>query len=462
MKKKIRTNCIFLKSLLNKPDTKVITKALSILKKLKSNKKISVTETAINNLENWKINPFSKNLQYNSKRFFSICAIRYNMDLKSKIHPIINQKERGILGIICQKHKGVLKFLLQAKFEPGNKNIYQLSPTIQATKSNLERVHGGKPQRYYKYFLNKNSIIHSSILLSEQGTKFYNKKNLNILIEVPENKIVPIYREFIWLSLSEIKYLMIKNNIINMSVRSVLSTINFDSTISSNSFYLNSLIQTKKDRDNIAYIKKKNILNNSTNEMASLVNLSKSSWYDNKKNKNAIDNNLFIKGLKIKSNTREIKSWHQPILKPIKNTIHILLIKEIEGRYHFLLDVKYEPGIIKNKIFTPTFSYYKTKQNTKIVENLIKKYNGKIIHKSIQSEEGGRFFLAQNEFVVIKISSTAINKISKKYWLSIPQIILLIRTSDLIGIQVRTFISLTIIFFTLSLFCNIINKKFNI
>lgn len=176
--------------------------------------------------------------------------------------------------------------------------------------------------------------------------------------------------------------------------------------------------------------------------MASLVNLSKASWYDNRKNKNAIDNNFFIKGLKIKSNTREVKSWHQPILKPIKNTIHILLIKEIEGRYHFLLDVKYEPGIIKNKIFTPTFSYYKTKQNTKIVENLIKKYNGKIIHKSIQSEEGGRFFLAQNEFVVIKISSTAINKISKKYWLSIPQIILLIRTSDLIGIQVRTFISL--------------------
>jgi oxidase EvaA len=442
MKKKIRTNCIFLESLLNEPDTKVITKALSILKKLKSNKKISVIEVTIDNLEKWKINPFSKNLQHNSKRFFSVCAIRYNMDSKSKIQPIINQKERGILGVICQKHKGILKFLLQAKFEPGNKNFFQLSPTIQATKSNLQRVHGGKPQRYYKYFLNKNSIIHSSVLLSEQGTKFYNKKNLNTLIEVPENKIVPIYSEFIWLSLSEIKYLMTKNNIINMSARSVLSTINFNSTFSSNFFNLNFLILTKKDRDNIAYIKNKNILNNSTNEMASLVNLSKAPWYDNRKNKNSIYNNFFIKGLKIKSNTREIKSWDQPIIKHIKNTTYILLIKEIEGRYYFLLDLKYEPGIIKNKIFTSTFSYYKIKQNTKIVKNLIKKYNGKIIHRSIQSEEGGRFFLGQNEFVIIKISGEKIDKISKRYWLSIPQIILLIRTSDLIGIQVRTFISL--------------------
>lgn len=443
MKKKITTNNIFLKSLLIKPDIQVIDKALNLLKKLRLGKKITVIETRIENLENWRINSFSKNLQHSSKRFFSIQAIKYKKSFNYKVHPIINQKERGILGIISQKHRGILKFLLQAKFEPGYKNIFQLSPTIQATKSNLERVHGGKSQKYYKYFLDKKSTIHSSILLSEQGTKFYNKKNLNILIQIPEYKIIPIHREFIWLTLSEIKFLMTKNNIVNMSARSVLSTINFDSISSGNSPFLNSLILTKKDRYKVALLKKKNILKTSSAEKAGLINLSKASWYNNRKHQKAIYNNFFIKGLKIKSNTREIKSWDQPILKPIKNITFILLMKEIDGRYYFLLDIKYEPGIIKNKIFTPTFSHYKIIKNKKIIKNLIKKYDGRIIHRSIQSEEGGRFFFAENEYIILKISDKKIiNKKLKKYWLSIPQILLLIKTSDLIGIQLRTFISL--------------------
>ena len=65
-------------------------------------------------------------------------------------HPIIVQKELGILGIIKDKVKN--KYLLQAKVEPGNKNKLQLSPTVQATKSNYERVHGGKKIPYLNIF----------------------------------------------------------------------------------------------------------------------------------------------------------------------------------------------------------------------------------------------------------------------------------------------------------------------
>ena len=147
--------------------------------------------------------------------------------------------------------------------------------------------------------------------------------------------------------------------------------------------------------------------------------------------------------MKVKSNTREINSWDQPILNPIKKTTYILLIRIINGRYHFLLDVKYEPGIIKNKIFTPTFSHLQIKKNKKILGNLIKRFNGKIIHRSIQSEEGGRFYLAQNEYIIVKLlDKKNFDKISNKIWLPISQILLLIRTSNFIGIQLRTFFSL--------------------
>ncbi len=57
--------------------------------------------------------------------------------------PIILQKEVGFLGILCQMIDDKLNFLMQAKVEPGNVTVIQISPTIQATKSNFTQKHGG-------------------------------------------------------------------------------------------------------------------------------------------------------------------------------------------------------------------------------------------------------------------------------------------------------------------------------
>ena len=46
------------------------------------------------------------------------------------------------MGII--KNVNTNKYLLQAKVEPGNINKIQISPTVQATRSNYLRIHGGK------------------------------------------------------------------------------------------------------------------------------------------------------------------------------------------------------------------------------------------------------------------------------------------------------------------------------
>ena len=48
------------------------------------------------------------------------------------------QNEIGILGII--KNIKTNKYLLQAKVEPGKINKIQISPTVQATRSNYSRI----------------------------------------------------------------------------------------------------------------------------------------------------------------------------------------------------------------------------------------------------------------------------------------------------------------------------------
>ena len=92
---------------------------------------------------------------HESGKFFSIDGIRIQTNYRSVPEwdqPIINQPEIGFLGFIVKKFKGVLHFLLQAKIEPGNLNVVQLSPTLQATRSNYMRVHGGASPNYLEYF----------------------------------------------------------------------------------------------------------------------------------------------------------------------------------------------------------------------------------------------------------------------------------------------------------------------
>ena len=113
-----------------------------------SNEKINVEliQTPLYQLSSWNYSP--SKISHDSGRFFSIEGIKVkgNVDEKSIgwSQPIINQPEHGYLGIIVREFNGVLHFLLQAKIEPGNVNKVQLSPTLQATRSNFSRVHKGR------------------------------------------------------------------------------------------------------------------------------------------------------------------------------------------------------------------------------------------------------------------------------------------------------------------------------
>ena len=113
---------------------------------------------------------------------------------------------------------------MQAKIEPGNVNHVQLSPTIQATRSNYTQVHEGSKPLYLDYFQH---VTPKDVLLdqlqSEQGSRFLRKRNRNIIIRVEGD--IPIHDNFIWLTLGHIKELMSYDNLINMDARTVISGI---------------------------------------------------------------------------------------------------------------------------------------------------------------------------------------------------------------------------------------------
>jgi dTDP-4-dehydro-6-deoxy-alpha-D-glucopyranose 2,3-dehydratase len=185
----------------------------------------------IEQLERWYVEPETGNIRHDTGKFFSIEGVRVesrSREVGSWYQPIINQPEVGILGIIVKKLDGIYYFLMQAKTEPGNIDGYQISPTVQATQSNYTMVHGGKLPLYVDVFLDRTNPLYSVIFegkQSEEGARFWRKANLNIILEVPEHDLIVIPPEFCWMTLHQLKCLLLQPNLVNICARTVLSCV---------------------------------------------------------------------------------------------------------------------------------------------------------------------------------------------------------------------------------------------
>ena len=390
---------------------------LKIQKKIQ---KLNVTKINLNSLKDWKFN--EKEIFHKSKRFFKIIGIRIksNFYKKNWDQPIILQNEIGILGII--KNSQTKKYLLQAKAEPGNINKIQISPTVQATKSNYTRVHGGKEIPYLRYFKKNNKNFS---LQSEQAFRYYNKLNSNI-VSLVSNKL-RLQKSFRWFSKKEILNLLYKKNLINMDTLSVFSCFieknKIDKPLSNN-----KLISRWSLNLNKKYYLKTNIV-----KISALRN-----WVKSKKKLSHNKKNYFsIIGIKTKTNHREINEWYQPIIQGSKLAFAGFLIKKFNNTNHYLCRYILKPGSKTNTFSCSVntsnlISFKKNKSLTVFQKKLISKYflnqKSKKIYDNILSDEGGRFFHSQIKYTACKLNKTENFNLPFNYiWLSNNQIIELIK-----------------------------------
>ena len=136
---------------------------LSWLKEKEADISVKIQKIPYNYDGFWHYSKEALEITNDSHSFFDIKGIHFENDEGSYEQPIIIQDGIGYLGIITKMIDGKLYFLMQAKVEPGNVNKYQISPTIQATKSNFTRAHGGKTPLFFEYFKNKENYLIFSI-----------------------------------------------------------------------------------------------------------------------------------------------------------------------------------------------------------------------------------------------------------------------------------------------------------
>ena len=189
-----------------------------------------VEEIGINELDKWNVDSETGNIKHESGGFFEVIGVKASNTFDREVgkkgwtQPMIAKNPGGILGIIMKRINGIPHYLLQAKAEPGNIGKLQLSPTLQATTSNLLKAHGGTKPLFAEYFDDENNpkIIYAK-WQSEDGGRFHLKSNYNMIVEVKENENLEIPDSFIWVTLYQIKQLMKIENFVGPHVRGIIS-----------------------------------------------------------------------------------------------------------------------------------------------------------------------------------------------------------------------------------------------
>lgn len=434
---------------------------MSLVSKMNENLKVLITKNKLSDSESWFYDEERGEIRNKSNSFFQIRGLQqFSGDKMILEQPVLIQDEIGYLGIICKEINGVLQFLMQAKIEPGNVNKIQISPTIQATKSNFTQKHGGKKPAYLDYFLNakpENIIVDQ--IQSEQSSRFLGKRNRNIIITVDDDiEVLPSHR---WMTLGTIKQLMKIDNLVNMDTRTVLSCIPYCTAelselekcqvyemFSDKAMFRSMYNDNETDFVRVyRYINDYKMLHSRENKIAPLKDMQDWDFTDNGiTHKSGYPFKVIFCDIEIEG--REVTHWTQPLFEADGMATFGLITADFDGIKKFLVHAKPEAGCFDGIELAPTVQLEASVPESKYspIDKLFFKLleNGaEIKNNVILSEEGGRFYHEQNKNIVIKVDPVQMGELPEGYfWLDYKTLNQMVQYNNVLNIQLRNLLSL--------------------
>lgn len=468
----------FLRSALTPESPRLSTaEVLAWLAERRAATRVNVRPIAFDQMRQWHFDAATGNLRHDSGRFFSIEGIRVSTsfgDTPQWDQPILNQPEVGFLGILAKPIDSVLHFLMQAKIEPGNVGAVQLSPTLQATKSNFTQVHGGRRPLFLDWFLNpKPGAVLLDQLQSEQGARFLRKRNRNIIVLADGEVELPAEggENFRWLTLGQITSLLRHDNVVNMDTRTVISGIPFGQ-FSSEVIDFYELLQPLGDRSHRAALFRSALEGerglHSLDEIISWMTRLKaqyelsvqsiplrevSGWERTADAIRHTSGRFFsVIAAEVDIEGREVQRWTQPLLKPSSEGLCAFILKEIDGLLHVMVQAKVEPGNLDILEMAPTVqtitgNYRDTGPYSRpafldYVLDTLANHRERVRYEVLQSEEGGRFWHEQNRNVLIASGDELPIDVPEHFrWMTLNQLKTFIRFNNYLNIQARSLLS---------------------
>ncbi len=372
-------------------------------------------------------------LSHISNSFFHVTGIENR--IINEQHLILFQPQSGLTGLALFKDGYQIYILLQARVEPGNSNIGQYAPTIQATPGNYLQMHGGKKPSYTELFMSFSPIANTlgNNTQLDLGKRYFKKNKVHSYLEL--NELIETKENMIWVPLQVVAEVLTIDNFLNADLRSLISVFDWDTFVNNNL----SPKHTKKSIGDNYGVFSENLLGKNEWKLITLNQLKGWKIQDN----GIIDvshSGIWIDMFNISCTTREVQEWSQPLLCSLNRGLIVLLIRNIGNQYEFLVSVQSEFGITGEKIILPSYVIYPGENH----QNKSKLFEGEtLLAELILSDEGGRFYRNENICQVILVAND-IDTEPHQVWVTVDSLKSILKSSNTVSIQLRCIISLVL------------------
>lgn len=430
---------------------------------LRARREMRVERIGLDDMTVWHTAPDTGNIVHETGRFFTIEGLEVHAPsgaVKQWSQPIINQPEVGILGFLVKEFDGILHCLVQGKTEPGNANGLQLCPTVQATRSNYTQVHGGAAVPYLGYFqdIERHRVI-ADVRQSEQGAWFRQKRNRNMVIEVEED--VDLLDGFCWVTLGQVHRLLHAEDLVNMDARTVLACIPFagpdlrEVLPTRTGTFQDALVRSCSDSsgslhampDVLSWITEVRTRTEIFTRDVPLANLP--GWHRSP-TKISHDSSLFfdIIGIDVRTSTREVGRWTQPMIAPVGVGLVAFLVARIHGVLHALVHARAEPGYLDVIELAPTvqctpgnYTALPPWARPHFIDEVLGAPPDRMRFDTLLSEEGGRFYHSRNTYRIVEVDPDGDFERPDFRWLTLHQLVDLLRHSHYVNVQARSLVA---------------------
>ncbi|WP_193614092.1 NDP-hexose 2,3-dehydratase family protein [Nocardioides lijunqiniae] len=417
-------------------------------------------------LTEWDASPERTRITHRTGRFFSVEGLRVTMPsnpVQSWDQPIVVQSEVGVLGIIAKKFNGTMHFLMQNKVEPGNRNGIQLSPTVQATRSNFTRVHGGAAIPYLGYFLSPGDRSRQRVLAdvrhTEQGSWFFRKRNRNMVIEVFDD--VDVQPGWYWLTLSQIAELLTHDDLVNMEVRSVLACLPLavprpaqddvmglalgDSLRQSCDPGLGAAHSTLEI---LSWVTRARSDHEQGTELCSLHDVG--DWeFGPDRLAHRSGRYFTVIGVDVTARGREVRRWDQPMVSAGAGGVVAFLVTTISGALHVLVQLRAEAGGFDGPELAPTVqcdpTNYLPGEAPPLLDEVLGADAERVLFDTMLSDEGGRFFHTSHRHLIVQAKDDSEPEGFR--WLTLAQCADLAQHSHYLNVQTRSLLACVLALF---------------
>ena len=400
-------------------------------------------------------------LQHRTGGYFSVFGATIagpGPDSPVRHMPMIDQPEIGMLAFLVRPGREGPQWMLQAKAEPGSTGHVQIGPSVQATRSNYRRLHGGRRTAYLDQVLEPQAGCVTRLLQSEQGSRFVGKFNMNV-VRLTDDHVEPAGPDWIWAGASALRRALASSYTVNTDARSVIASGDWsllcedgqpfsprgDSDDSRRLVLAHSLRQgeaaTSAILDSLARRRQQPAFSIAPQRLDCLPG-----WRLTADTIKPVDPDAAfdVCSVAVSASRRECPAWHQPLFRSLKRQACRLFLARRAGVLCAFLAYADEPGFGANCQLGP--SWQSDRLNPAWTVDHAGPDGARVWLAIDQSDEGGRFLDSAMRYEVCELETVDADPdvLAGRggHWVSLAQLQALCATVGVLTNEARSVISL--------------------